>query len=333
MEARIVLENGEVLRGRSFGARGTCLGEIIFNTNMMGYQELITDPAYYGSIIVMTYPLIGNYGVNKEDMNSSKAHLSGLIVQEYSKVASNWMACDSLSNFMKKHNLVGIEGIDTRFLSRLIKRKGVMKGAITTQKDDLKKLVKKIKQKDVEYLVDRVSCLKPYTAKDGKENKKLAVVVDLGVNYACLSWLSDKGYRVKVAPYFTDYQEILNLNPDLIVLSNGPGNPCKYEKILKNTENLIGRKPLFGLGLGNVILGIVLGGRAYKMKSGHHGSNFAVRDLLKGKIQITAQDHIFDLKKSFLTSGNKVISINIDDGTVEGFQNKKENVLGLNYLP
>jgi len=332
-EAMLVLENGQVFKGLSFGAEGECFGEVIFNTNMMGYQELITEPAYCDNIIVMAYPLIGNYGVNKIDMNSAGAYLSGLVVEEYSKIASNWLAYDNLSNFMKRHKIIGIEDIDTRYLVRLIRNSGTLKGAITTKKQDIKSLIKRIKDKDVDSLIDKVSCKKTYSWNERSESERLAVVVDLGTNFTLLNWLADNKFRVKVVPYTIDYKKILAMKPEIVVFSNGCGNPTKYKSIINMAEEIIGKKPIFGFGLGGIILGIALGARAYKMKYGHHGSNYPVRDIKKGTTFLTAQDHIYCLKDNSITKDNEIISINMNDDTIEGFQSKKYKVLGLNYLP
>lgn len=331
--AVLILENGKVFHGQSFGFQGECVADIIFNTNMMGYQEVLTDPAYCNHIIIMTYPLIGNCGINKKDMNSKKAYAAGLIVKEYSKITSNWQAEDSLSGFMKKYKVVGIEGVDTRYLARIIKKEGIQRGIISTKNSNVKRLINKIKKETDKDLVKVVSCKETYQWQKSKTNKRLAVVIDLGTNFSFLDWLSGNNFKVKIVPHDTDYERIIKLNPELIVFSNGPGNPIVYKSIINKAQKLIGKIPIFGFGLGQLVLGLALGAKSYKMKYGHHGSNYAVRDILQNKLYITAQDHTFCLKNNFLKGDNKITSLNINDETVEGFQNKKEKVLGLHYLP
>lgn len=332
-KAILVLENGEVFHGQSFGFQGECVADLIFNTNMMGYQEVLTDPAYCNHIIVMTYPLIGNYGINKKDMNSKRAYAVGLIVKEYSKITSNWQAEDSLSGFMKENKVIGIEGVDTRYLARIIKEHGIQRGVISTKGSNIKRLINKIKKETDKDLVKIVSCKETYQWQKSKTNKKLAVVIDLGTSFSFLDWLSGNNFKVKILPYNTDYERIIKLNPELIVFSNGPGDPLAYKSIINKAQKLIGKIPIFGFGLGQLILGVTLGAKSYKMKCGHHGSNYAIRDILQNKLYITAQDHTFCLKNNSLKGDNKIVSLNINDETVEGFQNKKKKVLGLHYLP
>ena len=332
-KAILVLENEEAFQGRSFAWEGEALGNVVINTNMMGYQEILTDPVYFNSFVVMTYPLIGNYGVNKNDMNSKKTFASGLIVKEYSKIVSNWQAHKSLADFMKEYKVFGLEGIDTRRLARSIKKDGAQKGIISTKDTNAKRLLKKLSKVKEENLVCRVSCKKAYEWKRYKINRKRAVLLDLGVSFSFLDWLTDNDLKVKVMPYTTEYEKIIKLKPEVVILSNGPGDPLNCKDVIKNIRNLIGKETIFGFGLGASVLGVALGAKSYRLKCGHHGSNYAVKSLSDKKCYITKQDHLFCLRNKSLKGENKILSINLNDGTVEGFENKRKKAAGLYYLP
>ena len=335
MNALLALEDGTIFYGKSFGASGECYGEIVFNTSMAGYQEILTDPSYKGQIVAMTYPLIGNYGVNKEDVESRKPFLEGFVVKECSKIASNWRSQKTLADYLTENNIIGIEGIDTRALTLHIREAGAMKAVISTVDLDKKSLVKKaINSKGLVGvdLVEKVSIDKTYRW-SGKGKFKVAVL-DCGVKYNILRNLAKRGCQVIVFPAHASYEEILSCKPDGLLLSNGPGDPAAVTYVVETTRSLIGRLPIFGICLGHQILGLALGGKTYKLKFGHHGANHPVKDLKSGRVYITAQNHGFcvdigSLKKKDI----EVTHMNLNDQTLEGVRHKKLPVFSVQFHP
>jgi len=348
MDAIIALEDGKIFRGKSFGAKGERTGEVVFNTSMTGYQEILTDPSYKGQIVCMTYTLMGNYGINKEDFESRKPFLEGFIVKENSKIFSNWRAEISLDEFLKKHNIIGIEGVDTRALTKHIRLAGAMKSVISTQDFDEDSLVKKARQslgligRD---LVKEVSSLNTFVW--SKRGKYRVVVIDCGVKYNILRELENLECRITVVSAKTKVEEILRLKPSGILLSNGPGDPAAVPYVVETTKELIGRLPIFGICLGHQILGLAFGGKTYKLKFGHHGANHPVKDLKTGKVYITVQNHGFcvDVKKKPETSNQKpeyymvgnddieITHINLNDGTCEGMRHKRLPIFSVQFHP
>jgi carbamoyl-phosphate synthase small subunit len=337
MEAILALESGKIFRGESFGAPGERSGEVVFNTSMCGYQEILTDPSYKGQIVTMTYPLIGNYGINKEDVESRKIFLEGFVVKEYSKVASNWRKDKTLGEYLKENNILGIEGIDTRSLTLHIREAGAMRAVLSTQDLDEKRLVEKARNAcglvGVD-LVKEVTGSKKYTWNKVTRAAHKVVVLDCGVKYNILRELMNHGCAVIVVPAYTEAEEILKLKPDGVLLSNGPGDPAAVKYVIQTTRKLIGKVPIFGICLGQQILGLALGGETYKLKFGHHGANHPVKDLANGKISITVQNHGFCLDIDSLNKREiEITHINLNDSTLEGIRHKKLPVFSVQFHP
>lgn len=337
MEARLVLEDGTVFKGKAFGATGERYGEVVFNTSMTGYQEIITDPSYKGQIVAMTYPLIGNYGINEEDIESRHPFIEGFVVKEYSKIASNWRAKGSLGDYFRKNGILGIEGIDTRALTLHIRQAGAMKAVLSTGDPDTKELVQKARDSQglvgVD-LVKAVTCKKPYVWSRLRNSRYKVVVLDCGVKYNILRKLAEHKCRVVVVPAGTQAGEILKMKPDGLVLSNGPGDPAAVKYVIDTTRSLIGKIPIFGICLGQQMLGLAFGGKTYKLKFGHHGANHPVKDLRTGKVSITVQNHGFCVDVDSLNKKEiEITHINLNDRTLEGIRHKKLPIFSVQFHP
>lgn len=348
MKAIIALEDGMFFRGISFGGIGEKLGEIVFNTSMSGYQEIITDPSYKGQIVTMTYPLIGNYGVNKLDIESICPRVEGFVVKERSKIVSNYRSEKSLDEYLKENNIIGIEGIDTRALTLHIRTKGAMKGIISTVDLNPKSLIKKARQsagligRD---LVKEVTSRIIYKAEkivDGggggrlREDKggKKVIAMDFGIKFNILRCLMDAGCDVTVVPADTKAEYILSQNPDGVLLSNGPGDPAAITYAVNEIKKLIGKKPIFGICLGHQLLGLAFGGKTFKLKFGHRGANHPVKDLKTGRIDITSQNHGFCVDINSLNQEDiELTHINLNDNTLEGMAHKNLSVFSVQYHP
>lgn len=336
-KAKIALENGVVIEGINFGAEGETTGEVIFNTALTGYQEIITDPSYKGQILIFTNPLIGNYGINDEDIESNSPQIAGLVVREISKFYSNWRAKDSLENFLKKHDIIGISNIDTRFLVRQIRDKGAMRGIISTIDLNDQSLVKKAKAIPTMNGLDLVKFTTTkekyfFYKEDG--NKFFIIIYDFGVKLNIMRNLKNLGCDILAVPANTDANDVLSLNPDGIVLSNGPGDPSALIYAVKNIKKLLGKKPILGICLGHQLLALAIGARTYKMKFGHRGSNHPVKNLLTNKIEITSQNHGFAVDPDSLKNSEvEITHISLNDGTIEGFKLKNFPAFSVQYHP
>jgi carbamoyl-phosphate synthase small subunit len=332
-KAYLILENGDVFEGNSFGAKKNAIGHVVFNTNMLGYQEIITDPAYADCLVVITYPLIGACGINDIDYSSSEGAAKGLIIKEYSHTVDNWQATMSLEAFMKKRGIVGIDGIDTRYLTRYTVENGIQKGMITNTKGNIKSLLKKMQDFKQADMYKKVSCKKAYNWQAGKKNKKTALVLDYGVTYSLLNWIDEQGYQAKVFPASTSVDKILKEKADLIVISNGPGSPFEAKNDIERLAKIVGKKPIVAFGLGSCLLAAALGAKNEVLKSGHYGFNKAIKDIKTKKVQITQQEHRFVVNKDSLPKNTEILSLNLHDETLEAFSNKSLRASGYFYLP
>ncbi|MCK5306769.1 MAG: glutamine-hydrolyzing carbamoyl-phosphate synthase small subunit [Candidatus Omnitrophica bacterium] len=337
MNAVIALEDGTVFKGKSFGAAGERCAEIVFNTSMTGYQEILTDPSYKGQFVLMTYPLIGNYGINPEDVESREPFVEGFIVKECSRIASNWRSQETLREYLKKNKILGIEGIDTRALTRHIRLKGAMKAVISTVDTNEKNLVERVKASPGligRDLVKKVTCGQTYTWPQPPEKQFKVVVLDCGVKFNILRELAEHSCEITVVPATTKSDEILKLKPDGVLLSNGPGDPEGVSYVVETVKELIGKVPIFGICLGHQMLGLALGGRTYKLKFGHHGANHPAKNLKTGRIAITVQNHGFCVDINSLSKKDvEVTHINLNDNTCEGLKHKSLPVFSVQFHP
>ncbi len=339
--AILMLEDGKLFKGSSFGCPGEALGELVFNTSMTGYQEVLTDPSYCEQIVNMTYPLIGNYGVNSTDIESKKIQAKGFIVREYSKIYSSWRAEKSLQAYLEQYGIVGISEVDTRQITRHIRDKGAMKAIISTETEDIASLKQKLdSHPDMvgRDLVAFVTCKKPYTFNFAKKDYQFkAVVLDFGVKLNILRCFSKIGFKLNVVPAHTSAEKILAHNPDGIILSNGPGDPAAVHYAVENIKKLIGKKPLFGICLGHQLLALALGAKTYKLKFGHHGTNHPVRNLDTGKVEITTQNHGFSLDIDSLANITQtdynMTHMNLNDQTMEGVEYPQISAFTVQYHP
>lgn len=331
MKAILVLEDGSYFIGNSYGAKGNGFGELVFNTCMTGYQEILTDPSYNGQIVTMTYPLIGNYGCNDVDKESIKPYVEGFIVREGCENPSNWRCSMGAQEYLIKHGIVGIKDIDTRALTKHIRSAGSMYGIISTECFDIDKLIDNIKEKALikREFVKEASTENMYKI-EGK-GKKVAVI-DFGIKKNILRHLKNRKCDIYVFPFNSLPEEILSINPDGILLSNGPGDPKDLTDAVENIKKLVGKKPMMGICLGHQLLGTSLGGKTYKLKFGHHGGNHPVKDLKTGRIYITSQNHSYALEES-ISDEVEITHINVNDGTIEGFRHKKYQILSIQYHP
>ena len=335
VKAKIALEDGTVFRGYSFGAKGENYGEVVFNTSMTGYEEILTDPSYKGQIVTMTYPLIGNYGINPEDIESRMPFVEGFVVREYSKIASNWRSEKNLGEYLRENSIVGIDGIDTRALTRHIRLAGAMRAVISTEDLNNKSLTKKAKSSPGLVGRDLVKdvVLSKVQNWNGK-GKYRVVIIDCGVKFNILRELTNLKCSIVIVPAKTGAKEILNMRPDGVLLSNGPGDPQGIPYVVDTVKNLIGRLPIFGICLGHQVLGLAFGGKTYKLKFGHHGGNHPVRDLKTGKISITVQNHGFCVDIDSLNKKDiEMTYINLNDNTMEGMRHKRLPIFSVQFHP
>jgi len=316
MKAKILLQDGTILEGNSFGAEKTVFGEIVFNTGMTGYQEILTDPSYGGQIVVMTYPLIGNYGANNADIESKGIHVKGFVVKEFSEEASNWKSTKNISDYLKENNIIGVSDVDTRMLTKKIRTKGTMNCVVTTGEITTEL---EAKLKAYEFPKDIVSQVSEKKIEIIKGGGVKVGVIDLGVKTGIIRNLVTQGCEVHIFPWNISSEILLNAKLDAVLFSNGPGDPKDVREVIKTAQDLIGKINIYGICLGVQILALALGGDTYKLKFGHRGSNHPVIDLRTNKVQITAQNHGYAVRADSLPDNAHVTYINVNDSTVEGF--------------
>ncbi|MCG6139537.1 glutamine-hydrolyzing carbamoyl-phosphate synthase small subunit [Leptospira mtsangambouensis] len=336
MQAFLVLANGTVMKGRSFGANKNSIGEVVFNTSMAGYQEIITDPSYKGQLVTLTYPMIGNYGINPDDMESDKIQASGLIVKEYVKRPSNFQSKETLSEFLIRFGVPAIEGIDTRKLTRIIRNSGAMSCGIfisETYEDSFLEAVKNAPSMEGQDLAQVVTCEKPYVFGAHSPSKFKLAVYDYGIKRNILKLLDAAGFNVHVFPAKTKAEDLLKEGFDAFFLSNGPGDPAPLDYAISSAKTIMdAKKPLFGICLGHQIIGLALGKKTAKLKFGHRGGNHPVRNEETGKIEITSQNHGFHVLGES-TSEMPITRINLFDNTVAGLKTKGLPVMAVQYHP
>ena len=346
-KAYLILENGTYFIGQSIGYEGYAEGEIVFNTSMTGYQEILTDPSYKGQIVTMTYPLIGNYGCNFEDVESNHPWVEGFIIKELAAFPSSWRKKEDLAGYLKRYKIVAIQGIDTRKLTKIIRTGGAQRSLISITNDDIKPLLKRVKKVPSIVgldLVKDVTTSKAYRWREGlytwpkgypakNRFKYFVVAYDYGIKRNILRNMASNNVNVLVVPARTSWKEIKDMKPDGVFLSNGPGDPAPISYAIDNIKNLIGKIPIFGICLGHQLLALALGGKTYKLKFGHRGANHPVKNLETGAIEITSQNHGFAVDIDSLKGLAKLTHLNLNDMTAEGFSLREKFLFSVQYHP
>jgi carbamoyl-phosphate synthase small subunit len=348
MQAKLALEDGTIFTGKAFGATGETTGEIVFNTSMTGYQEVLTDPSYQGQVVAMTYPLIGNYGITADDDESSQPHVAGFIVRELTRIPSNYRSQIDLDSYLKKHGLVGLEGIDTRALVRRLRSCGAMMGVVSSVDLDNGSLLAKARKLPGMAGQDLVKEVVPPAKYDWTKQGLLplaesmlapkslthhVVALDYGMKWNIARCLYQAGCKVTILPGTASAADVLALNPNGIFLSNGPGDPAALGYAIETIKGLIGKKPIFGICLGHQLLGLALGGKTFKLKFGHRGANQPVLNRVTGQVEITTQNHGFAVDPKSLPGDVETTHVNLNDGTLEGLRHKKHPLFSVQYHP
>lgn len=350
MQAILALEDGRIFRGEGHGALGECQGEVVFNTSLTGYQEIFTDPSYAGQIVVLTNPQIGNYGTNQADNEANRPYIEGLVTREFSPISSNWRSEQVAGEYLERHGVPVISGIDTRAVVRHLREHGVMRGVLSTREADPQVLVEKarsIRKMDGTDLASVVSTKSIYAweqdfddpfvigARPEPASPLLHVVAyDFGMKKNILRMLTAQGCRVTVVPAQTSAEDVLALNPDGIFLSNGPGDPEPVTYAQQNIRDLAGRKPMFGICLGHQLIGLALGGKTYKLRFGHHGGNHPVKNMVTGKVEITCHNHNFAVDpESVRESEIELTHVDLNDNTLEGLRHRTMPLFSVQYHP
>ncbi len=328
MKAKLILENGVIFEGKAFGYLKENVGEVVFTTGMTGYQEVLTDPSYHGQIVTMTYPLIGNYGINLEDMESSKPQVSGFIVREKCDIPNNFRCELTLDDYLRQNKIVGLEGIDTRALTKILRNNGTMRGIIVLDDSTLEDVKGKIESFSNKEAVHIVSTKEKYEIEGlGKH----VAVIDYGIKTNILRCFKKRGCKLTVFPSNVSAEEVLSVNPDLVFLSNGPGDPEDLSEEIETIKNIIGKKPVVGICLGHQLLALSLGGKTAKLKFGHRGGNHPVKDLETGRVHITSQNHGYYVND--IPEDVEVTHVNINDETVEGMKHKNMPIYSVQFHP
>lgn len=332
MKRQLVLEDGTVFIGEGFGSITNTIGEIVFNTGMTGYQEILSDPSYCGQIVTLTYPLVGNYGINRDDFESINPAIQGFIVKEAADYPSNFRSEMTLSELFQRKNIPGIAGVDTRKLTRIIRKHGTLKGAICSIEENVEEVVERLRA--TQLLRDQVKQVSTQTPYPSPGRGSRVVLVDFGMKHGILRELNKRDCDVIVVPYNTTAEEIMNLSPDGIMLSNGPGDPKDVPEAIEMIKGILGKVPLFGICLGHQLFALACGANTEKLKFGHRGSNHPVKDLLTGKVALTSQNHGYTVEEdSILNTNLEVTHVALNDGTIEGLRHQIYSAFTVQYHP
>jgi carbamoyl-phosphate synthase small subunit len=328
---KLILENGKVFQGSNFGSNKKQIGELFFATSMVGYQDILSDPSYFGKIVCMSYPLIGNYGLSDDDYEAKNIHIRGYVVKENNNLPSNFRSTRILSDAMEENNVTGIEGIDTRELVKYLRDNGLTKAMITNEEDNLEECLKELKEyQEIKHQVSKVSCKKVWYSRTSNPIKSI-VIVDLGLKTSLVKQLNKYGINVTVVPYNYTLDQIRKYNPNGIIISHGPGNPNNYPDITSLIKNLKGKYPLLGLGLGAELIALTYDCEVTKMTHGHQGSNFPIRNVNTDKIEICSQNHFYSIKLN-PQANLKLTHENVLDKDVEGFIDQENKIIAIHYL-
>jgi len=328
MKGKLILENGIIFEGNMFGYLEESVGEVVFNTGMTGYEEILTDPSYYGQIVTMTYPLIGNYGINLDDVESKSPKVKGIIVREKCDSPNNWRCEMDLAGYLKQNKIIGLEGIDTRALTKILRNKGTMKGIIAT----IELTKSEIEQKFMDF--KNIDAVKLVTSKEIhtiEGNGPHIAIIDFGIKENIIRSFKLRNCKLTIFPAYSKAEEILKVNPDLVFLSNGPGNPEDLQEVIGMLKEIIGKKPIVGICLGHQLLALALGGETEKLKFGHRGCNHPVKDIEKNKVYITSQNHGYYVSK--LPQDMEITHVSVNDGTIEGMRHKNLPIFSVQFHP